>query len=149
MISLNWNENIRSPCPVSSLNEALLRVVRNQDVFGVSFSLPTFVDKGGRLAWSADEKASLFSAHFDDKQCRDGFQQLHSCDPSPVLCSVAFWSSSIRSFFLDLNSNSGNDLDGMFPLFYKQVAQELAPSWLLFSGTWLRGVVFWHAALVS
>ena len=27
---LNWNEILRSPCPVSTLNEALLRVLRNR-----------------------------------------------------------------------------------------------------------------------
>ena len=65
-------------------------------VFGVSSSLPLLVDRRGKLVWSADEKASLFSTHFHAKQCRDGFHQPHSCDPSPVLCSVAFQSS----FFL-------------------------------------------------
>ena len=28
MKDLNWNEAIKSPCPVLSLNEALLRVIR-------------------------------------------------------------------------------------------------------------------------
>ena len=27
---LNWNHIIRSPCPVSSLNEALMRVIRDR-----------------------------------------------------------------------------------------------------------------------
>ena len=53
-------------------------------VFGASPSLPRLVDRGGRLVWSAEEKASLFSAHFDAKQWRDSFQQPHSCDPSPA-----------------------------------------------------------------
>ena len=69
----------------------------------------------------------MFSAHLDAKQCRDSFQQPHFCDPSPVLCSVAFRSSSTRRFILDLDPYGGNDPDGMFPLFFKQVAWELAP----------------------
>ena len=32
-----------------------------------------------KLVWSADEKTSLFSTHFDAKQCRDSFQQLSLC----------------------------------------------------------------------
>ena len=54
------------------------------------------------------------------------FQQPHSCDTFPVLCSVAFQSSFNRRLLLELDPYGGNDLDGMFPLFYKQVARELA-----------------------
>ena len=81
----------------------------------------------------------MFSAHFDAKQCRNSFQQLHACDPSPVLCSVAFRSSFIRRLLLDLNLCGGNAHDGMFPLFYRQVARELELKLALqFSGTWLK-----------
>ena len=34
-------------------------------VFGASFSLPPLLDEGGKLVWSASEKAVLFSAHLD------------------------------------------------------------------------------------
>ena len=40
-------------------------------VFGASSSLPPLADRGRELVWSADEKASLFSAHFDAKLCRE------------------------------------------------------------------------------
>ena len=96
-------------------------------VFGANPSLPPLVDRGGRLVWLAEEKASLFSAHFDAKQCRGSFRQPHFCDLSPVLCSVAFRSSSIRRLLLYLDLYGGNDPDAMFPLFYKQVAWELTP----------------------
>ena len=43
-------------------------------VFGVSSSFLPLLDGGGRLIWSAEEKASLFSAHFDAKQCKNSFQ---------------------------------------------------------------------------
>ena len=44
-------------------------------VFGASFNLSPLVNRGGKLIWSADEKASLFSAYFDAKQCSGIFQQ--------------------------------------------------------------------------
>ena len=50
----------------------------NIAVFGASSRLPLLVERGDKLLWSADEKASLFSAHFDAKQCRDSFQQSHA-----------------------------------------------------------------------
>ena len=93
-------------------------------VFAASSSLPPLVDRRGRLVLSAAEKVSLL-AYSDAKQCRDSFQQPHSCDPFPVLCSVAFRSGSIRRLLLDLDPYGGNDPDGMFPLFYKQVTREL------------------------
>ena len=86
-------------------------------VFGASSSLPLLVDKGCRLVWSADLNASLFLAHFDVKQCRDSFQQPHSCDPSLLLCSVGFRSSFVRRLLLNLGLYSGNDPDGMIPHF--------------------------------
>ena len=72
-------------------------------VFGVCSNLLPLTDREGTLGWSANEKASLFSARFEAKQRRDSFQQLHSCDPSLVLCSVAFRSSFIRGLLLDLD----------------------------------------------
>ena len=94
-------------------------------VVGANSRLPPLLDKESRLVWSVDEKASLFSAHFEAKQCRDSFQQPHSCDPTPVLYSVAFRSSSLCSLLLDLDPYGGNDLDSVFLLFCKQVAREL------------------------
>ena len=42
-------------------------------VFDASPRLAPKWDRRGRLVLSAEEKASLFSAHFDAKQCRDCF----------------------------------------------------------------------------
>ena len=92
--------------------------------FGASSNLPPLVNMRGRLVSSADEKASLFSVHYDAKHCRDSFQEPYSCHPCPVLCSVAFSSSFVRSLFLDLDPNGRNDLVTMFPLFYEWVARE-------------------------
>ena len=58
---------------------------------------------------------------------KDSFQPPHSCNASPILCSAVFQCSSIRSWLLDLDPYDGNDSDGMFSLFYKQVVWELAP----------------------
>ena len=71
------------------------------------------------------KKASLLSTHVDAKQGRDDFQQPHSCDFFSVLCPVAVRSSRVRSLFLNLGPYDGNNPDGMFPLFYKQVAWKL------------------------
>ena len=86
----------------------------------------------------------MFSAHFNAKHFRDSFQQPHPCDPSPVLCSVAFRSSFIRRLLLDLYLYGGNDSDGRFPLFYRQVARELAPKLAEIFRHLVRAVVFRH-----
>ena len=81
----------------------------------------------------------MFLAHFDAKQRRDGFQQPHSRDPSPVLCSVAFQDSFVRSLFLDLDPYGENDSDRMNPLFNKQMTWELA---------FKLAIIFRHLAVV-
>ena len=48
-------------------------------------------------------------------------------------------SSFIRSLLLDLDPYAGNDPDGMFSLFYKTVARNLAPKLTVILDTWLRG----------
>ena len=113
-------------------------------VFGASFCLPPLIDRGGKLVWSTDEKVTLFYAQFGAKQCRDAFQQPQSCDPSSVLCSVAFRSSFVCSLLLDLDPYGGNDPDGMFPLCYKRVTLEVPKLTVIFRH-WLRWVVFRHA----
>ena len=59
-------------------------------VLGANSGLPSLVDRGGKLVWSTDEKASLFSVYIGANQCIDSFHQPHSCDSSPIPCSVAF-----------------------------------------------------------
>ena len=96
-------------------------------VLGASSSLPPLIERrqAGPGHWIR-RSPCFWLAHFDAKQCRDSFQQPHFCNTSLVLCSVAFRSSSIFSLLLGLNPYSGNDPDGRFPLFYKQVTQDLA-----------------------
>ena len=93
-------------------------------VFGASLNFPPLIDR--EVSWCGLQmRTPRFLAHLEANQCRDSFQQPHSCDSPPVLQSVAFWSSFVRSLLL--NSYGGNDPDEMFPLFYKQVARELTP----------------------
>ena len=61
-----------------------------------------------------------------DLSWSDSFHTPHFCDLTPVLCSVAFRSSFIRSLLLDLDPYGENNPDGMFSFFYKPVARELA-----------------------
>ena len=56
-------------------------------VFGASSSLLPLVDRGSKLVWPEEEKAPLFSAQCDAKQCRDRFQQLMSLHRYCVLLS--------------------------------------------------------------
>ena len=72
----------------------------------MSSSLPPVMDRGGWLVCSADEKASLFPAHFEAKQCRNSFQQPYSCGHCSMLRSVAFRSSLVCK--LPLNPYGGN-----------------------------------------
>ena len=102
-------------------------------VLGGSSSLSPLLDRGGRLVWSADEKTQLFSAYLYAKQCRNIFQQPYPCDRCPILRSVAC------RLPLYLDPYGGNDTDGMFPLFYKQVAWELAPKLALIFRHRVRG----------
>ena len=66
-------------------------------VFGANSSLPPLVDRRGMLVWSADKKASMFSAQFGAKQCTDRFQRrilviLAVLLPSdPALFVVCLW----------------------------------------------------------
>ena len=57
----------------NALNTRKWRPTVKPAVLGVNSSLPPLVDRGGRLLWSADQKASLFSAHFDATQCSNHF----------------------------------------------------------------------------
>ena len=107
-----------------------------------SSSLPPLADRGGKLLWSADGKASLFLVHFNVKQCRDSFQQPRYGDPSPVLCSVAFRSIIVCSLLLDLDPCGGNYPDGMFSLFYKQVGRKLVTNLAVILRHLVRGARF-------
>ena len=96
-------------------------------VFGASSSLPPLVNKRGKRVWSADEKVLLFLVHFDAKLCRDHFQQPHSCDPFPLLCSVTFRCIFVRSLLLYLDPNGRNDHEVMVLFFTNDRLADFVP----------------------
>jgi hypothetical protein len=96
-------------------------------LFGSSSSLPALLGPGGRLVSSPADKAELLSHHFDSKQSRVPIRVPASCFPMPVCRSVAFRSTMVMQFLEELDSYGGVDPVGAFPLFYKKVADILAP----------------------
>ena len=97
-------------------------------------ALPPLVAPGGRLVSAPVEKAELLSSHFDSKQSRESVEVPTSCFPEARCCSVAFRSSLVEEYLCELDEYGGIDPVGMFPLFYKKVADVLAPVFLGFSG---------------
>ena len=96
-------------------------------VFGSSSSLPPFVSEGGGLLCESVGKADLRSDHFDSKQSRESFDLPLTCHPSPSLTTFAFRSREVRRLLLDLDPYGGTDPLGMFPLFLKRTAVDMAP----------------------
>ena len=127
-----WKQNENSMSRASTLD----KFTKSTEVGVYSYdgglwcdlSMLPLANRCSRLIWSADEKASLILPHFDAKQRGNCFQQPLSSDHCPVLRYVVFRSNFVRSLLLDLDSYGGNDPDGMLPIFYKQVAWELAPN---------------------
>ena len=96
-------------------------------IFGEKPSIPALRGPGGVLMVSPAEKASLLGTLFDSKQCREKFVTHLSCFPRPVCNSLAFHTSVLRRLLLDLDSYCGVDPLGVFPLFFKMVADIVAP----------------------
>ena len=63
MKGLNWNETIRSPCPVSLLNEALLRVIKNR------VPKRTIVVRKGNKPWFDDRCVLLTMQYKRHLEC--------------------------------------------------------------------------------
>ena len=80
-------------------------------------SLPPLIGAGGGLVCESVGKADMLSAHFDGKQSRDAVDLPSTCHPSPSLTTFAFRSREVKPLMLDLDSYSGTDPLGMFPLF--------------------------------
>ena len=73
------------------------------------------------------EKASLPGSQFDSKQCREQFVTLLSCFPQSSCNSFPFLTPVLLHLLLDLDTYSGVDPLGVFPLFLKMVADIIAP----------------------
>ena len=96
-------------------------------IFGEKPSIPALRGPSGSLVVSPAQKASLLDALFDGKQCREKFVTPLSCFPRPVCNSLAFRTSVLHCLLLDLDSYGGVDPLGVFPLFFKMVADIVAP----------------------
>ena len=96
-------------------------------VFCSSFSLPSLVSEGGGLGCESVGKADLLSDHFDSHQASESVDLLLTYHPPPRVTTFAFWSSEVRRFLLDLDLYGGTDPLGMFPLFLKITADDMAP----------------------
>ena len=96
-------------------------------IFREKPSIPALRGPGGALVVSPAEKASLLGTLFDSKQCHEQFVTRLSCFPLPVCNSMAFRTSVIRRLLLDFDSYGGVDPLGVFPLFFKIVANIVAP----------------------
>ena len=94
---------------------------------GLSSSLPPIVGGGGGLVCESVGKADLLSDHFNSKQSRESVDLPLTCHPSPSLTTFAFRSSEVRRLLLDLDPYDGTDALGMFPLFLKRIADDMAP----------------------
>jgi len=96
-------------------------------VFGTNSSLPPLIGDGGGIVCEPGAKAALLADHFDSKQAKDGITLPLTCHPSSTFSTFAFRSSEVKKLLLELDSYGGNDPAGMFPLFYKEIADVLAP----------------------
>ena len=113
-------------------------------------SLPPSIVAGGGLVSESVGKAEMLSANFDGKQSRDPVDLPSSCHPSPSLTNFTFRSREVKRLLLDLDSCSGTDPSGMFPLFLKRTAEVslwyfgFSFIWVafLFAGEWLMSPQF-------
>ena len=96
-------------------------------IFGVKPSIPALRGPGCGLVVAPVEKASLLGSQFDSKQCREQFVTPLSCFPQSRCNSLAFRSSALLCLLLDLDTCGCVDPLGVFPLFLKNVADNIAP----------------------
>ena len=72
-------------------------------------------------------KADLLLDYFDSKHSRDSVDLPLICHLSPSLTTFAFRSREVRLLVLDLDPYGGTDPLGMFTLFLKRTADDMAP----------------------
>ena len=94
---------------------------------GSDSSLPPLIGAGGGLVCESVGKADMMSAHFDGKQSMDPVDLPSTCHPSSSLTTFAFRSREVKRLLQDLDSYSGTDPLGMFPLLLNRTAEVLAP----------------------
>ena len=96
-------------------------------LFGIDDGMPPLFKPDGTLTHCPKEKSTLFANVFDEKQSSEEVIVPQYCHPEPKLTTIAFRSREIKNFFLNLDSYGGSGPDGIFPLFFKETADILAP----------------------
>ena len=96
-------------------------------VFGSSSSLPPLISEGGGLVCESVGKADLLSEHFYSKQYREAVDLPLTYYPFPSLTTLAFRSSEVRCFLLDLDNYGGTDTLGMFSFSLRRLLMLLLP----------------------
>ena len=98
-----------------------------QSVFGTDNAIPPLQSHGGTLISDPAGKAELLSSWFDSKQSRESVPLPSTCYRQPLFSGFAFRSREVLTLLLNLDSHGGADPSGIFPLFFKESAQVLAP----------------------
>ena len=75
-------------------------------LFGADVSLPPIFKPDGSVTHDPAEKASLFAAYFNEKQSDFVFNAPDSCDPQPVLTSLAFRSRELLGYMKELDNSA-------------------------------------------
>ena len=80
----------------------------------------------GTDIYCSSDNAEILADVFDSKQCSESLLLLQSRFPEPKMRSVAFRSKTVKTLPLELDSRSGNDNNGIFPIFPKMTADFFA-----------------------
>lgn len=89
-------------------------------LFGTDSTTPPLQDSDGSFTFDSLRKAIILSRIFINKQSDQELSLPLTCFQRPSLSSVAFRSSEVKRYLLDLDSFGGTDPDGFFPLFLKK-----------------------------
>ena len=96
-------------------------------LFGIDDGMPPLLKPNGSLAYSPEEKSTLLADVFDAKQSAEELIIPQSCHPEAKLTRIAFRSLEIKRLLSDVDPYGGAGPDGIFPLFFKETADILAP----------------------
>ena len=96
-------------------------------LFGMDSFLPPLRKTGGDLEFDPGRKAEILSSTFIGKQSNWSPCLPATCHPEPRISTLAFRSSDIYRYLIDLDAYGGVDPNGIFPLFLKKLAKLLAP----------------------
>lgn len=99
-----------------------------ESLFGMQQSVPPLLNAGtGVLVSDPARKAEVLMGAFESKQSDRVLDLPPTCYPLPTLRGVAFRSGRVKDLLSKLDSYGGSDSLGFFPLFFKEVANFLAP----------------------